>query len=353
MKSAVETPAAPIECPRCGLPNPPGAPRCDCGYQYQAGPSALPISLLTTADRETVLKILLVLFVGGILGALWDPPFEDYYSLLLLFFGLMFLAVGGMTVLDSRSSAAEELKGLETLSVRTAVKQAEGRVSWRDILNRMLEASKEARSYCTVKTVADPHRGVKRYSYTILWQRMDFRTPNARHVTEIAWNGISFDWFEWVSLNGEIYRNAGFWFLSQDRSIDDTNRELSLPRVLSVYDLLRAGEPAEKGMYRDRYNQKRYLMLAYDPNALPSSAACKVRLWIHPKSGHLAKIETLSGDIKSEQIFACYNRNVAVRPPAWLNRSSDGMIRGSRIAIVPHYKTPASMLAPRFLRGGY
>src|SRR5207244_12043708 len=104
MKSAVETPASPIECPRCGLPNPPGAPRCDCGYQYEVGRSAQPISLLTTADRQTVLKILLVLFVGGILGALWDPPFEDYSSLLLLFLGLMFLSVGSMDVLVDRYS---------------------------------------------------------------------------------------------------------------------------------------------------------------------------------------------------------------------------------------------------------
>src|SRR5438128_8383793 len=114
MKTAVQTTAMPIECPRCGLPNPPRAPRCDCGYQYQAGRSKLPISLLATADKEAALKILLVLLLGGILLAVLDPPFGNYLSLLPIFIGLAFLALGGIAVLDSRSSAAAELENLKT-----------------------------------------------------------------------------------------------------------------------------------------------------------------------------------------------------------------------------------------------
>src|SRR5437762_9829609 len=125
MKTAVETPASPIECPRCGLPNSPDASRCDCGYQYQAGRSAEPISLFTTAAKETVLKILFFLLSGGILGAVLDPPFEDYHSLLLIFMALGFLAVGAVAVLNSRSAAVEELEDLQALSLRTVIKQAQ------------------------------------------------------------------------------------------------------------------------------------------------------------------------------------------------------------------------------------
>ena len=51
MQPPVGMPAPPVPCPRCGLLNPAGAARCDCGHNFQA-PAAVPVAASVTVAAD-------------------------------------------------------------------------------------------------------------------------------------------------------------------------------------------------------------------------------------------------------------------------------------------------------------
>ena len=66
-----------IDCPQCGLINPPEAQRCDCGYDFVAGKSTRPYvkgANLTTVDWLVCLLLPLIALILGFIRLIRGDP---------------------------------------------------------------------------------------------------------------------------------------------------------------------------------------------------------------------------------------------------------------------------------------
>ncbi len=113
-----------------------------------------------------------------------------------------------------------------------------------------------------------------------------------------------------------------------------------------------------------RYLGERFLLLEYDPLALPEEHAgisdlCKevqqskgeFYIWINVDTGFLAKAQVkVQGrskegervDMELNSVFSCYNEKIIVEPLPWLNAVSDSggdkKIVNTKVPILPHHE---------------
>ena len=265
-----------------------------------------------------------------------------------------------------RGAAATTLDSLSDLSKVTAAMAPTESLDWSAALTRSLDLSREARSYCSVTILKDRRQDrLKHWDHEVVRWRVDFVKPSRYHVTQQAW-----DWQrgelleEWVSIAEENFQNSGFWICTEGERNQKLNQALSLEGLLAILDPLRDMKPVRIGVYQDL--KERYLLLEYDTPASGGGLLkevcrefvggnCHVQIWIHLKTGFLAKAQfTIQGtkmdgelgDVEIHKLFACHNDNIKVEPPPWLNavqiEGNKFEIVERRIPILRHHRSPRS-----------
>ena len=258
---------------------------------------------------------------------------------LLIYSAALAQAPGAQVTTESKpGGAATRLNELIALSKATTVKAATGFSDWSDLLSRSLELAKQASAYCSVTLLKDVRDGrLKDRDYVVTRWRVDFVRPNRYHITQQAWDMQQGDLLDhWVSIGKENYQDAGLWMRTEDMRNEKVNRRLSLESMLNVLDILRSMKPMNIGVHG--HLNERYLLLEYDKPAsregfvnlceLLSDGNCHLQVWINLNTGLLAKAQVIVEgtstkgdpvDIEVHQAFTCYNENVRVEPPPWLN----------------------------------
>jgi hypothetical protein len=245
------------------------------------------------------------------------------------------------------------------MSKESAVKDSMPIVDWRDIAIESQKLTQETKSYCSRTVFRDPTvESLAARDYIVLQWRLDFVHPDRYHVTQHAWDGeLGEVSDEWVTVGREHYQNAGLWSRTDDGRQDELNMNL---RVDSILDIVLKEEPISSEVYQ--YEGRRYLLLNY---GIPESGGinrgfplickdlkgtCQTEIWISLETGLFVKGkmkyegETPDGEFAQgelHQMFTCYDKEVKVSPPPWINVApdSEGNLRvvNNKVPILSHH----------------
>jgi hypothetical protein len=252
------------------------------------------------------------------------------------------------------------LKSLFVMSEDTSTKQSVVIADWREAALRSIKLTEEAKSYCSHTILKDfTAENLEPRDYISIQWRLDFVHPDRYHVTQEACQAeLGEIWLdEWVTIGGDHYENAGLWDRTDDGRRDGVNTGL---RVDDMLDIVRYAAPISSEVHQ--YEGQRYLLLHYDAPA--SGDVCRgflegceepkypkqIQIWINLESGFLAKgtilfkEKTPDGETpigEMQRMFTCYNEDVKVYPPPWLNLvpDSEGQRRvvNTKVPILRHH----------------
>jgi hypothetical protein len=253
-----------------------------------------------------------------------------------------------------------KLRSLFLMSKESAVEDSMATVDWRDIALESQKLTQEAKSYCSHTIVKDSTaENLAPTDHIVGKWRLDFVNPDRYHITQELWDvelGDIHD--EWVTIGRENYENAGLWRRTDDGVNDEQNMAL---RVDSMLDILRNEEPIVSEVYQ--YEGRRYLILNYGTplsggvsRGFPLlckdlKGTCEIQTWISLETGLFVKGkilyegETPDGEFAQgevHQMFTCYDEDVNVSPPPWINVApdSEGNLRvvNQKVPILRHHQ---------------
>jgi len=283
--------------------------------------------------------------------------------LLIVGISLVFIVAAIVKLLPRKglggSPTEAKLRSLFLMSKETAVKDSMPIDDWRDIAIESQKLTQETKSYCSRTVFRNPTvESLRHRDYIVLQWRLDFVHPDRHHVTQEAWDGEGLEVSdEWVTIGREHYQNAGAWSRPDDGRQDELNMNL---RADSILYILRQEEPISSEVYQ--YEGRRYLLLNY---SIPGSGEinrgfhlmckdlkdpCQIEIWISLETGLFVKgkmkyeWETSDGEFAQgeiHQMFTCYDEDVKVSPPPWINVApdSEGNLRvvNNKVPIVSHH----------------
>jgi hypothetical protein len=252
-----------------------------------------------------------------------------------------------------------KLRSLFLMSKESAVEDSMATVDWRDIALESQKLTQETKSYCSHTIVKDSTaENLAPTDHIVGKWRLDFVNPDRYHITQELWDvelGDIHD--EWVTIGRENYENAGLWRRTDDGVNDEQNMAL---RVDSMLDILRNEEPIVSEVYQ--YEGRRYLILNYGTplsggvsRGFPLlckdlKGTCEIQTWISLETGLFVKGkilyegETPDGEFAQgevHQMFTCYDEDVNVSPPPWINVApdSEGNLRvvNQKVPILRHH----------------
>jgi hypothetical protein len=250
-----------------------------------------------------------------------------------------------------------ELRRMLSIPIESLIK--EPATDHSKLVSRTYAATVKARGYCSRKqfrVLTEPK--LKDQAYIEQWWRLDYVSPDRWHVTQGVWEQTENDYAtdEWVSIGATTFQNAGLWFKNHSPYTDNLNTLLLIDVFL---DILKRVPPIPDKTYRTPDNK--YLIITH---ALPflefngnrvlegcgmSEGGCEIQSWIDLQSGYFVRSTILTGERKPEleasQSFSCFNDDILIEPPAWLNAEpdSDGQLKitNTEVLIVPHHESPA------------
>jgi hypothetical protein len=195
-------------------------------------------------------------------------------------------------------------------------------------------------------------------NYIFIHWRIDHVCPDRWHVTQTLWDhslGRRND--EWVTVGKRNYQKAGLWFRTEDSHNEEINHRLLVDNLLNI---LKETEPTSSRLYQ--YQGRKYLLLQYTSSALSNLRPQKLgfsekveelyeaQIWICLKSGFLVKgvylfeikpPEAELVHLELHHMFTCFNENIRVIPPPWLNIGPDSsgelVIINTDVPILEHY----------------
>jgi hypothetical protein len=252
-----------------------------------------------------------------------------------------------------------KLNNLFLMSRDTAVKDSLPIDDWRDIARESQKLTQEAKSYCSHTIVKDPTaENLAPRDYILGKWRLDFVNPDRYHISQELWDvelGDIYD--EWVTIGKENYQNTGLWMRTDDGVNDEQNMAL---RVDSMLDILRNEEPIVSEVYQ--YEGRRYLILNYGTpvsggviRGFPLlckdlKGTCEIQIWISLETGLFVKGKivyegkTPDGEFAQgevHQMFICYDEDVNVSPPPWVNVAPDSegnpRVVNQKVSILRHH----------------
>ena len=147
------------------------------------------------------------------------------------------------------------------------------------------------------------------------------------------------DWDEWVTVDGEHFRNAGLWYHIDDPETSQMTCRLPLNLPAWIL-LLRNAERIHASGFESAGHG--YLQLAFSAADFAGLGLGPVvaRIWIDTRTLLIAKaVVTLRDggkDARFEQMFTTYNDHVSIWAPA-VNLGKDGVVVSNRVEILPKW----------------
>lgn len=282
---------------------------------------------------------------------------------------ISFLA-GGLTSAKAENigSTETELRQLLSLSIDSLPKEPAS--DFTDLIAKVHAATSKVRGYCSRRIYRDlSNSKLKHREYVEKEWRLDFVRPDRWHVTQQVWDDERQDTLadEWISIGTATYQNGGFWFRNDNTATDETNDSLLIDMLLDV--LKRVLPAADKAYHTE---DRRYLILTHAPPFPPPNgnplleicsseeATCEIQSWIDTQSGYLVRTTILIRERGSErektqiemsQSFTCFNEDILIEPPPWLNAepASNGndastgqlVITNTEVPFMPHHESKA------------
>ncbi len=210
---------------------------------------------------------------------------------------------------------------------------------------RALNLTENAKSYCALDLEIDyTFEGLSKRDFVALYRRLDYVKPDRYHVSRDLWNNEQAGLRDqWIYIGKKYYESIGGAWVSPEVGFwDKINQAL---RTNGYLEILRNEEAIGHTVFT---SDKKYLVLEYEAPKIdglkPSTgklvdATCKSRpeylckyyLYIDLQGGLFSKgqIVIYRNDEKLFElvnVYACYNENIEVAPPGWLNatRNEDG-----------------------------
>jgi hypothetical protein len=259
---------------------------------------------------------------------------------------------GGQMNIDLKSPY---LNSLLTISKSTEKEEIAPLTKWQDTINKIIIKTNAAVTYSSLRVIMI---FAQKQPEEYMRHRIDFKRPAIFFITQRAFDselGVLYD--QWISIGKQNYQNAGLWSQTEDGRHDEINSSLT---VNNYAEIIRSNTPTSHQIYS--YSGKEYLILEFRTpvsgkfspilkdilDECPESVkdSCQVTIWIDLSSELLSKAEIYiqdetHGDVAISQVFACYNEEINIEPPPWLNikKSSNGsgVITDTKVFKIPHY----------------
>lgn len=222
------------------------------------------------------------------------------------------------------------------------------------VINRSISQTSNAKSFSSIRIVSS-HYGNQ--SEQICRHQIDFSNSNRFFVTQstsIISQGMLYD--EWVSIGEANYQNGGLWGRTEDSIHNELNFALTPQNFIEI---LRENYPIDYSTFFVKH--EKYLILEYSApvrgnyNSIYGDAfsscntsndnRCHIFIWINLHTNFLTKVEVAYLEkykltFLIFQVFGCYNENINVTPPPWLNLRRDPWgytMISEEIPIMEHY----------------
>jgi len=222
-----------------------------------------------------------------------------------------------------------------------------------EVVRKCQETTSRARSYCSRIRVDDISG-----RQTVSQWRIDFVRPDRWFVSQevLEPHGTVYD--QWISISSDTFHNVGFWTQAEELDRSDFNKSTSIDAYL---DILNQSEPAS--VKRCLSNSGEHIIIQYT-SPLPNERknpwiesfnqpaeegfSCFL-VWVNTSTWHLERVDCRANGLLVEgedgiivQAFTCFDENVVVDPPPWLNTKTDSegnmVITGEDIAVVEHHR---------------
>lgn len=254
-----------------------------------------------------------------------------------------------------------KLRELLSLSARTAAFASYSNPDLREFARRSHSVAAAAASYCSRAVIRYPTDNQLESRNHIAGQwRADFAGPDRWHVSQEMWDselGLVHD--VWISIGKQNFQNMGLWMQDDGLEKDELNRKLSVEYLLPILIDL---EPASAATLQ--HHDVNYLILKYLP-PIPEryrngflqisnepNIEWQIEIWLDMHTDDLVR-GTICGithtaseellEIEISQAFTCFDQDVVVEPPPWLNlspTSEEGemiVTDEKEVAIVSHH----------------
>jgi hypothetical protein len=172
--------------------------------------------------------------------------------------------------------------------------------------------------------------------------RADFVRPDKVHVSQSMWNDDrdTYELDEWISLDDEVFVNAGLWMKTQDREnierLTGINTRLSPETILADFVGLKIELSGLLNVDGTTYIFIQTILRD------EQEAQTREQVWIDEKSKMILKHRLMyyENDVffgEQVEAFIGHEKKLSISAPEWLNIDPDGIMISESVCVVEHW----------------